>query len=95
MTFKTPLMTHWVISLAWATGMLFCWAPVQAQSSGAAPLRSEVLKPLAAAQEALKNNQPDQALSLTREALAVAQGFIAVDDLPMPANNRLLLWRMG
>ena len=29
------------------------------------------------------------------QALAVAQGFIAVDDLPMPANNRLLLWRMG
>ena len=29
------------------------------------------------------------------QALAVAQGFVALADLPMPANNRLLLWRMG
>jgi len=34
-------------------------------------LRPEVHKPLTAAQEALKNNQIDQALSLTREAAAV------------------------
>jgi tetratricopeptide (TPR) repeat protein len=73
MKIKNPLITHWAISLAWATGLLFCCAAVQAQPSGAAPLRSEVLKPLAAAQEALKNNQAEQALSRTREALAVTQ----------------------
>jgi tetratricopeptide (TPR) repeat protein len=36
-------------------------------------LRAEVHKPLTAAQEALKNNQTDQALNLTREALSVNQ----------------------
>lgn len=73
MKIKDPLSTHWAVSLAISTGLLFCWPPVQAQSSGAAPLRSEVLKPLAAAQEALKNNQLEQALTRTREALAVTQ----------------------
>ncbi|MBD7953271.1 DUF938 domain-containing protein [Stenotrophomonas sp. Sa5BUN4] len=29
------------------------------------------------------------------QALAVAQGFVALEDLPMPANNRLLVWRLG
>lgn len=36
-------------------------------------LRNEVIKPLAAAQEAIKNNQNDQALGLLRDALAVPQ----------------------
>lgn len=42
---------------------------VMAQGS----LRNEVIKPLAAAQEALKNNQNEQALGLLRDALAVPQ----------------------
>ena len=29
------------------------------------------------------------------QALAAAQGLIAQDDLAMPANNRLLVWRLG
>ena len=29
------------------------------------------------------------------QALAVAQGFVALEDLAMPANNRLLVWRLG
>lgn len=29
------------------------------------------------------------------QALAAAQGFVALADLPMPANNRLLVWRLG
>lgn len=29
------------------------------------------------------------------QALALAQGFQPLEDLPMPANNRLLLWRLG
>ena len=57
MNFKNPRKTHWTVPLAWVAGLLFYWAPVQAQTSGSAPMRSEVLKPLAAAQEALKNNQ--------------------------------------
>lgn len=36
-------------------------------------LRNEVIKPLAAAQEAIKNKQNDQALGLLRDALAVPQ----------------------
>lgn len=73
MNFKNSRMTHWTVPLAWVAGLLFYWVPVQAQTSGSAPMRSEVLKPLAAAQEALKNNQAEQALSRTREALAVTQ----------------------
>lgn len=29
------------------------------------------------------------------QALAAAQGFVALGDIAMPANNRLLLWRLG
>lgn len=29
------------------------------------------------------------------QALAAAQGFVALEDLAMPANNRLLVWRLG
>lgn len=65
--------THWANQLVLLTGLLFCVLSVQAQAPAPVTLRAEVHKPLAAAQEALKNNQPEQALSLTREALAVAQ----------------------
>lgn len=65
--------THWANQLVLLTGLLFCMLSVQAQAPAPVTLRAEVHKPLAAAQEALKNNQPEQALSLTREALAVAQ----------------------
>lgn len=64
---------HWTHRLILLTGLLFCVMSVQAQSPAPATLRAEVHKPLAAAQEALKNNQTDEALNLTREALAVAQ----------------------
>ena len=36
-------------------------------------MRNEVIKPLAAAQEAIKSNQNEQALGLLRDALAVPQ----------------------
>lgn len=29
------------------------------------------------------------------QALASAQGFVALEDIAMPANNRLLLWQLG
>ena len=64
---------HWANQLVLLTGLLFCMMSVQAQAPATVSLRAEVHKPLAAAQEALKNNQPDQALALTREALSVAQ----------------------
>lgn len=73
MNFQNPRMSHWTVTLALLTGLFFYGVTVQAQTSGSAPMRSEVLKPLAAAQEALKNNQAEQALSRIREALAVAQ----------------------
>lgn len=73
MNFKNSRMTHWTVPLAWVAGLLFYWVPLQAQTSVSAHMRSEVLKPLAAAQEAIKNNQAEQALSRTREALAVTQ----------------------
>lgn len=73
MNMKPSRKTHWANQLVLLTGLLFCMVSVQAQSPAPATLRAEVHKPLAAAQEALKNNQPDQALGLTREALAVAQ----------------------
>ena len=64
---------HWANRLILLTGLLFCMASVYAQSSAPVSLRAEVHKPLTAAQDALKNNQIDQALSLTREALSVSQ----------------------
>ena len=73
MKFQNPRMSHWTVTLALLSGLFFYGLTVQAQTSGSAPMRSEVLKPLAAAQEALKNNQAEQALSRIREALAVAQ----------------------
>lgn len=68
---------HWANQLILLTGLLFPAAAVQAQTSGSIALRAEVHQPLMAAQEALKINQPEQALSRTREALAVAQITIA------------------
>lgn len=73
MKMKHSRKAHWANQLILLTGLLFCMVSVQAQSPAPATLRVEVHKPLAAAQEALKNNQADQALGLTREALAVAQ----------------------
>lgn len=64
---------HWANQLIFLTGLLFCMASVHAQAPAPATLRAEVHKPLTAAQEAMKNNQMDQALSLTREALSVSQ----------------------
>lgn len=64
---------HWANQLILLTGLLFCMASVHAQAPAPATLRAEVHKPLTAAQEAMKNNQMDQALSLTREALSVSQ----------------------
>lgn len=64
---------HWANQLILLTGLLFCMASVHAQATAPATLRAEVHKPLTAAQEALKNNQTDQALNLTREALSVNQ----------------------
>jgi tetratricopeptide (TPR) repeat protein len=64
---------HWANQLILLTGLLFCMVSVHAQAPAPATLRAEVHKPLTAAQEAMKNNQMDQALSLTREALSVSQ----------------------
>ena len=64
---------HWAPSLIFLTGLLFIAMAVQAQTSGSIALRAELHQPLVAAQEALKNNQAEQALSRIREALAVAQ----------------------
>lgn len=65
--------SHWANQIVLLTGLLFCILSVQAQAPAPTSLRAEVHKPLAAAQEALKNNQMDQALALTRDALAVTQ----------------------
>lgn len=64
---------HWAPSLIFLTGLLFIAMAVQAQTSGSIALRAELHQPLVAAQEALKNNQAEQALTRIREALAVAQ----------------------
>lgn len=56
------------------------WAYVYAQSG----LRPEFHKPLAAAQEALKNNQTEQALRLASEAAAVSS---------LTAAEKQLVWR--
>jgi hypothetical protein len=70
---KTMHKVHWAPSLIFLTGLLFIAMAVQAQTSGSIALRAELHQPLVAAQEALKNNQAEQALSRIREALAVAQ----------------------
>jgi len=57
---------HWAVLAALLGGLLFS-AAGHAQGS----VRPEVHKPLSAAQEAIKNNQPDAALKLAAEALAV------------------------
>lgn len=70
---KKSHKAHWANQLVLMAGLLFPAATVQAQTSGSVALRAEVHQPLVAAQEALKINQPEQALSRTREALRVAQ----------------------
>ena len=70
---KKSYKANWVNQLAFQIGLLFTVAAVQAQTSGSIALRAELHQPLVAAQEALKNNQAEQALSRIREALAVAQ----------------------
>ena len=73
MKIQRKSQNHWANQLILMTGLLFCMATVHAQNPAPVALRAEVHKPLTAAQEALKNNQMDQALSLTREALSVNQ----------------------
>lgn len=59
-----------VVALVWA-----CLSgPALAQTGGATPtVRPGVFKPLQAAQDALKNNQAQQAVSLAKEALSMPQ----------------------
>lgn len=59
---------HWTVLTALLGGLWLCGV-AQAQGS----VRPEVHKPLAAAQEALKNNQTDVALKLAADALAVSE----------------------
>lgn len=68
-------MTHafhqtrlWAAMAALLAGLL-CTVTAHAQSA----VRPEVHKPLSAAQEALKNNQPDVALKLAADAMAVPE----------------------
>ena len=70
---KKSHKAHWANQLVLMAGLLFPVAAVHGQTSGSIALRAEVHQPLVAAQEALKINQPEQALSRTREALKVAQ----------------------
>lgn len=63
-------MNKYLQQLSLWLGVLGLWAG-SALAQGT--LRNEVIKPLAAAQEAIKNNQNDQALGLLRDALAVPQ----------------------
>lgn len=64
--------SHWANQLILLGGLLF-GGPLSAQMSRTVILSAEVHKSLADAQEALKNNQLDLALTLTREALASSQ----------------------
>jgi tetratricopeptide (TPR) repeat protein len=73
MTTHTTRKSDRTNQLLLLTGLLFSIFCAQAQTPAEVTLRAEVHKPLVAAQEALKNNQLDQALALTREALAVGQ----------------------
>jgi len=59
--FQTACMVLWMIVSGHAA----------AQTTPSVTVQQEVYKPLQAAQEALKNNQAQQALSLAKEALAV------------------------
>jgi len=56
-----------------ATGLLCLWFSLHLGAQTTAPISVQmaVYKPLQAAQEALKNSQPQQALALAKEALAV------------------------
>ena len=63
-------MNKYLQQLSLLVGALGLWVG-SALAQGT--LRNEVIKPLAAAQEAIKNNQNDQALGLLRDALAVPQ----------------------
>jgi tetratricopeptide (TPR) repeat protein len=72
MNTKLSRKAPWANPLVLLTGLLFCMVSLQAQTPAPTTLRAEIHQALAAAQEALKNNQPDRALGWTREALAVA-----------------------
>lgn len=63
-------MNKYLQKLSLLLSALSLWV-VSAVAQGT--LRNEVIKPLAAAQEAIKNNLNDQALGLLRDALAVPQ----------------------
>lgn len=56
-----------IVALLWSFACTCTWA----QTTPTGTLRAAVLKPLQAAQEALKNNQAQQAAALAKEALAV------------------------
>lgn len=64
--------THWANQLILLSGLLFGMVPIPSSAQSPVDLRAEVHKPLLAAQDALKNNQPDTALNFTRDALSVA-----------------------
>ena len=64
-TFRCQL---WAVIFALSLGL-----NAAAQTSTPGTLRANVLKPLQAAQEALKNNQAQQAMALAKEALAIPQ----------------------
>lgn len=76
-TFAKYMTRAWLLS-AVLTGWTLC---AQAQTA----LRPEVQKPLAAAQEALKNNQIEQALRLAAEAAAVPS---------LTPSEQQLVWRL-
>jgi len=64
---------HFLISLASAAVWALLSLPVIAQTVAPGAVQMEVYKPLQAAQEALKISQPQQALTLAKEALSVSK----------------------
>lgn len=69
---KNSRHAHWANQLIFLSGLLFGVVHLPATSQTSLVLRSEVHKPLLAAQDALKNNQPEMALNFTKDALSVA-----------------------
>ena len=91
-------MKHTLGQLALATLLTIGSLSVQAQDKKEAPiaLRDEVRKPLIAAQEALKNNQPAQALELAATAKSVPNltrdERVTILQLQALASNRAQAW---
>jgi hypothetical protein len=95
MKMKHSRKAHWANQLILLTGLLFCMVSVQAQSPAPATLRVEVHKPLAAAQEALKNNQTDERTGPTAVAFcgvgsAIARAVVLQRGLGQPKR-----WAVG